>query len=49
MEPERIYSDYQKMVQAESERKDGIQVAGIMTPNSTHYEIAKSFIEAGLI
>ena len=44
LEPERIYSDYQKMVQSESDREDGIQVAGIMTPNSTHYEIAKYFI-----
>ena len=49
LEPERIYSDYQKMVQSESDREDGIQVAGIMTPNSTHYEIAKYFIKAGLI
>ena len=48
LEPERIYSDYQKMVQSESDREDGIQVAGIMTPNSTHYEIAKYFIEAGI-
>ena len=48
LEPDRIYSDYQKMVQSESEREDGIQVAGIMTPNSTHYEIAKYFIEAGI-
>ena len=48
LEPERIYSDYQNMVQSESEREDGIQVAGIMTPNSTHYEIAKYFIEAGI-
>jgi len=48
LEPDRIYSDYQKMVQSESEREDGIQVAGIMTPNSTHYEIAKNFIEAGI-
>ena len=48
LEPERIYSDYQNMVQSESEREDGIQVAGIMTPNSTHYEIAKYFIKAGI-
>ena len=48
LEPERIYSDYQKMVQSESDREDGIQVAGIMTPNSTHYEIAKYFIKAGI-
>ena len=48
LEPDRIYPDYQKMVQSESEREDGIQVAGIMTPNSTHYEIAKYFIKAGI-
>ncbi len=48
LEPERIYSDYQNMVQSESKREDGIQVAGIMTPNSTHYEIAKYFIKSGI-
>ena len=48
LETDRIYSDYRKMLESESEREDGIQVVGIMTPNSTHYEIAKSFIEAGV-
>jgi predicted dehydrogenase len=47
LDSERIYSDFQKMVHAELNRDDGIQVAGIMTPNSTHYTIAKTFIEAG--
>ena len=48
LEPDRIYTDHRKMVQSESELCEGIQVVGIMTPNNTHYEIAKSFIEAGV-
>jgi hypothetical protein len=43
LEPDRIYSDYQKMVQSESECEEEIKVAGIMTPNSTHHEIVKKF------
>ena len=44
---DRCYADYQQMVAAESAREDGIDVVGVMTPNSTHYAIAKAFIEAG--
>ena len=47
LKSERTYPDYQLMVQAESDREDKIHVVGVMTPNSTHYEIAKTFIEAG--
>ena len=47
LKSDRTYQDYQLMVQAESDREDKIHVVGVMTPNSTHYEIAKTFIEAG--
>src|SRR5438874_12984616 len=47
--PERAYASYQEMVAAESklpatERVDFVSVA---TPNHTHFEIAKAFVEAG--
>jgi len=47
--PERAYGSYQEMVAAEaklpaSERIDFVSIA---TPNHTHFEIAKAFIEAG--
>ena len=44
----RVYADYQQMAQTESAREDGIHVVGIMTPNNTHYTIAKTFLEAGI-
>ena len=36
------------MATKENFRADKIQVVGIMTPNNTHYPIAKTFIEAGI-
>lgn len=44
----RVYANYQQMAQTESAREDGIHVVGIMTPNNTHYTIAKTFLEAGI-
>ena len=46
--PERTYPGYHEMAAAESEREDGIDVAVIATPNDSHFEIAKTFIEAGI-
>ena len=48
LDPERVYTDYREMAKAESAREDGIQVVGVMTPNSTHFAIAKTFLEAGI-
>ncbi|RZO42584.1 MAG: Gfo/Idh/MocA family oxidoreductase, partial [Proteobacteria bacterium] len=45
---DRTYADYRQMAKAESSREDKIQVVGVMTPNSTHYTIAKTFIESGV-
>lgn len=46
--PERVYADYRAMAAAESQREDGIDVAVVATPNDSHFEIAKTFIEAGI-
>ena len=46
--PERCYTDYKSMFEAEAKREDGIQAVSIATPNFTHYEIAKAALEAGL-
>ncbi|HEX5272124.1 MAG TPA: Gfo/Idh/MocA family oxidoreductase [Gemmataceae bacterium] len=48
--PERAYGSYQEMIERESRlpadrRIDFVTVA---TPNHTHYEIARAFVEAGL-
>lgn len=45
---DRAYSSYQKMVEQESTREDGIDVVAIVTPNFLHYPIAKSFLLAGI-
>jgi predicted dehydrogenase len=45
---DRIYTDYIEMAKAESTREDGIDVVAITTPNHTHFDIAKAFLEAGI-
>ncbi len=45
---DRLYPNYKEMFEAESKRADGIQAVSIATPNSTHYEISKAALEAGL-
>lgn len=46
--PDRCYTDYKSMFEAEAKREDGIQAVSIATPNFTHYEIAKAALKAGL-
>ncbi len=46
--PDRAYGNWQDMLQSESGRNDKIEVVAILTPNSTHYEIASSFLGAGV-
>ncbi len=45
IEPQRVYDDYKAMAQ---EEKGKIDFVAICTPNFTHYEIAKAFLEAGI-
>lgn len=46
--PDRAYTDWQSMAEAESKRGDGIDVVAIVTPNHLHYEPTKRFLEAGI-
>jgi len=46
--PDRRYGSWQEMVEQEAQRKDGLEVVSIMTPNSSHYSIAKAFLEHGI-
>ncbi|HIV16930.1 MAG TPA: Gfo/Idh/MocA family oxidoreductase [Candidatus Alectryocaccobium stercorigallinarum] len=48
IDEDRLYPDYKTMFEAEAKRPDGIQAVTIATPNSTHFEIAKAAILAGL-
>ncbi len=47
--PERAYPSWQAMLDAERQRpaNERIELVAIVTPNHTHYEIAKAFAEAG--
>ena len=43
--PERRYGSWQEMAEQEAQRDDGLEVVSIMTPNNSHYAIAKAFLE----
>ena len=47
LQSDRVYENYIEMARKESSREDKLNVVGIMTPNNTHYTIAKKFIEEG--
>jgi len=47
LDADRAYGDWKEMLEGESKRDDGIDLVTIATPNSTHYEITKAFLEAG--
>ena len=46
--PDRLYSDFKEMAAKEAARPDPIDFAVIVTPNFSHYEAAKAFLEAGI-
>jgi predicted dehydrogenase len=45
---ERVYATYQEMAEQEAARKDRIDFAVITTPNTSHFAIAKAFLEKGI-
>ena len=47
VEKDRAYGSWQEMLKGESSRDDRIDLVTVATPNSTHYEITKAFLEAG--
>ena len=47
MAPDRLYSSVQGMLEAESSRKDGMDVVAIMTPNDSHFEYSAAALERG--
>ena len=48
IDPARIHADPRSMAAAESARPDGIDAVAVTTPNDSHYEIAKCFLDAGV-
>jgi predicted dehydrogenase len=45
---DRNYGSYEEMARAEAKRPDGIEAVSIVTPNNSHYPIAKAFLSAGI-
>ncbi|UWQ18186.1 Gfo/Idh/MocA family oxidoreductase [Jannaschia sp. M317] len=44
---DRAYGSWQDMLAGEQARDDRVDLVTVATPNSTHYEITKAFLEAG--
>jgi len=44
---DRSYGSWQDMLAGESQRDDRIELVTVATPNATHFEITKAFLEAG--
>ncbi|UXM92078.1 Gfo/Idh/MocA family protein [Paenarthrobacter sp. JL.01a] len=48
VEPDRNYGDLHTMAEAEATREDGVDVVVVATPNDSHYEIARTFLQRGI-
>ncbi|MDG3040247.1 Gfo/Idh/MocA family protein [Roseicyclus marinus] len=44
---DRAYGDWREMLEGERGRADRVDLVTVATPNSTHFEITKAFLEAG--
>ena len=45
---DRAYGDWHEMLAGERDRPDRIDLVTVATPNATHYQITKAFLEAGI-
>lgn len=48
LDPARSYGDWREMLAGEANRPDGVNLVTVATPNATHYEISKAFLQAGI-
>ncbi len=44
---DRAYGDWREMLAGEKVREDRVDLVTVATPNSTHFEITKAFLESG--
>ncbi|WP_306141833.1 Gfo/Idh/MocA family protein [Roseibium sp. MMSF_3412] len=44
---DRAYGNWREMLEAERARPDRLDLVTVATPNATHYEISRAFLEAG--
>ncbi len=47
LEKDRSYGDWKEMLAGEKVRDDRVDLVTVATPNATHFEITKAFLEAG--
>jgi predicted dehydrogenase len=47
LDPARSYGDWHEMLAAERDRPDRPKLVTVATPNATHFEITRSFLESG--
>jgi predicted dehydrogenase len=47
LDPDRSYGSYRELIERESQRQDRVDFVSIVTPNDTHYPIAKMALEHG--
>lgn len=47
LDPARAYGDWRQMMAAEAAREDRPDLVAIVTPNASHFEIARAALEAG--
>jgi predicted dehydrogenase len=45
LQPNRLYDNFEQMVELESKREDKVDFVVIVTPNASHYPIAKACLE----
>ncbi|GFE64315.1 Gfo/Idh/MocA family protein [Litoreibacter roseus] len=45
--PDRSYGDWREMLEGERGRADAVDLVTVATPNATHFEITKAFLEGG--
>jgi predicted dehydrogenase len=45
--PDRAYGDWREMLEGETARPDRIDLVTVATPNATHFEITRAFLQAG--
>jgi len=48
VDEERIYSDFREMAKQEAKREDKIDFVVCVTPNISHFEVCKAFLEEGI-
>jgi predicted dehydrogenase len=47
MPRERAYADWREMLESERQRASRVDLVTVATPNSSHFEITRAFLEAG--